>query len=181
MTRHNARHALAEADRPAGKPQERMTAEAYRKARKTKARSGKLPGPTPQDIVAAIARGWPAHQKLTVELPTPPSLNNAYVNTGGNGRAKSPASKRFYSEATAAIATLGKRFEAKSYRAHIVVTRESPRADIDGRAKLALDVLVKCGVIPDDRFCDKVVIEWRYQGPPGAVVMLDRYAKRRAA
>jgi len=185
MSKPNAVLALKPEERPKGKPQERMTAAAYRKSRKTKAkraiRSGKLPGPSPQDIVAAIASGWPAQSKLTIEIPTPPGLNHAYVNSVGHGRHKSPATKKFYADATAALATLGKRFDAETYRAHIVVTREHPRADIDGRAKLALDVLVKCGIIPDDRFCEKLVIEWRYQGPPGAVVMLDRYAKRRLA
>lgn len=99
---------------------------------------------------------------------------------GGHGRIKSPKANAFYAEATAALATLGQRFEADTYRAQILVTRDHPRADIDGRAKLILDVLVKCGIIPDDRFCDKLEIEWRYKHSPGATIMLSRYRKRRA-
>ena len=184
MSKPNAILALKPEERP--RQQERMSVEEYRKAvgappkREVKPRAV-LPGPTPQELVALAAKGWPAVERLTVELPTPPSLNNAYVNTGGNGRAKSKALKQFYVDATAALANLGQRLDAETYRAHIVVTREHPRADIDGRAKFALDVLVKCGITVDDRFCEKATIEWRYQHAAGATVMLSRYKKRRAA
>lgn len=185
MTRYNADLALAPADRPKG--QQRMSVEEYRKAvgappkREAKPRSA-LPELTDQDKVAMLAKAWAAVEKLTIELPTPPGLNNAYLNAGGgHARIKSPKANAFYAEATAALATLGQRFEADTYRAQILVTRDHPRADIDGRAKLILDVLVKCGIIPDDRFCDKLEIEWRYKHAPGATIMLSRYRKRRAA
>jgi Holliday junction resolvase RusA-like endonuclease len=140
-----------------------------------------LPDPTAQDLVAMAAKSWPASERLAIDLPAPPSLNNAYINTGGNGRAKSRALKQFYVDATAALANLNQRLDAETYRAHIVVTREHPRADIDGRLKFILDVLVKCGITVDDRFCEKATVEWRYNFTPGATVMLSKYRKRRAA
>ena len=140
-----------------------------------------LPEPSPQDLVAMLANTWPAEKRICVEIPTPPGLNNAYENTGGNGRRKSAKLRKFYAEATAALANYGKRLDAETYRATILVTRESKLSDIDGRGKFALDLLVKCGIIPDDRHCEKVTIEWRYLHAPGTTVVLDRYRKRRAA
>ena len=184
MSRYNADLALKAEDRPKSRPQERMSLEEYRKAvgappkREPKPRAA-LPEPTPQELVAMVAKGWPAVERLTFDLPTPPALNNAYVNTGGNGRAKSKALKQFYADATAVLTTLGKRLDAETYRAHIVVTRDHPRADIDGRAKFILDILVKCGITVDDRHCEKSTVEWRYLHAPGATVMLSRYRKPR--
>lgn len=140
-----------------------------------------IPSATPQDMVAIAAKTWTGVERLAIELPSPPGLNNAYVNAVGKGRRKSPRAIQFYEDATAAVANLGQRLAADTYRAHIVITREHPRADIDGRAKLLLDVLVKCGIIPDDRFCEKLEIEWRYRHAPGATVMFTKYRKRRAA
>lgn len=184
MSAYNADLALKQDDRP--KPQERMSVDEYRAAvgappkRQPVARIA-MPEPTPQDMVAMAAATWPGVEKLTIELPTPPSLNNAYENTGGNGRRKSKKLIAFYAEATAALSQIGQRLDAETYRAHVVVTRTSPLADIDGKAKFILDVLHKCGLTVDDKHCEKVVIEWRYMHPPGATVMLSRYRKRRAA
>ena len=184
MTRFNADLALKQDDRP--KPQDRMSVDEYRAAvgappkRQPVARIA-MPEPTPQDMVAMAAKNWPAEKRISVEIPTPPGLNNAYVNTGGNGRRKSPKLKAFYADATAQLANYGKRLDAETYRATILVTRESALSDIDGRGKFALDLLVKCGIIPDDRHCEKVTIEWRYLHAPGTTVVLDRYSKRRAA
>jgi Holliday junction resolvase RusA-like endonuclease len=183
MSAYNAD--LAHPERP--RQQERMSAADYRASigappkREAKPMARVLPEPTPQDLVKLAASQWPAVSRLAVDLPEPPSLNNAYENTGGNGRRKSKKLLEFYREATAALATFGQRLDAETYRAHIVVTRTNVRADIDGKAKFILDVLGKCGITPDDRNCEKVTIEWRYRGEPGASVMLDRYAKRRAA
>lgn len=184
MSAYNADLALKQDDRP--KLQERMSVDEYRAAvgappkRQPVARIA-MPEPTPQDMVAMAAATWPGVEKLTIELPTPPSLNNAYENTGGNGRRKSKKLIAFYAEATAALSQIGQRLDAETYRAHVVVTRTSPLADIDGKAKFILDVLHKCGLTVDDKHCEKVVIEWRYMHPPGATVMLSRYRKRRAA
>ena len=184
MSKHNAALALKAEDRP-GKPQERMTADEYRKAVGAPAKKAvvprALPEPTPQDMVAMVAATWPAVDRLTIELPTPPGLNNAYANAVGRGRFKTPKAKQFEADATAILAGLNQKLKPETYRAHIVITRESPLADIDGRAKLILDVLAACGITADDKNCEKLEIEWRYRHPPGATVMLSRYAKRRAA
>jgi len=184
MTRPNAVLALKEEDRPRG--DQRMTVEEYRAAvgappkREVKPVAKALPTYTPQDLVKLAAAQWPAERKLCIDLPYPPSLNNAYKNTGGNGRAKTDKLIKFYADATAILATFGKRLDAETYRAHILVTRESSRADLDGKAKFILDILHKTGITVDDRNCLKLTIEWREKGQPGATVMLDRYAKRRA-
>jgi Holliday junction resolvase RusA-like endonuclease len=185
MSQHDLAYRLKPEDRPAGKPQERMSVDEYRKQvgapprREPVARIA-MPEPTPQDIVAMAAKGWPAEKRICVEIPTPPGLNNAYENTGGNGRRKSAKLKKFYADATAALVNYGKRLDAETYRATILVTRENALSDIDGKAKFALDLLVKLGIIPDDRHCEKLTIEWRYLHAPGTTVVLDRYKKRRA-
>jgi Holliday junction resolvase RusA-like endonuclease len=164
-----------------------MTVEEYRIAvgappkREARAVAKALPEPTPQELVKMVAAKWPAAKRVAVELPEPPSLNNAYENTGGNGRRKSKKLVEFYAQATGLLSQLGQRLDADTYRAHILVTRTNARADIDGKAKFILDVLGKCGITPDDRNCEKVTIEWRYRGEPGASIVLDRYSKRRAA
>ena len=185
MSKPNASLALKEEDRPRG--DQRMSVEEYRAAvgapprREVKPVAKALPEPTTQDLVKLAASQWPAVARLAVDLPEPPSLNNAYENTGGNGRRKSKKLIEFYAQATGMLSQLGQRLDAETYRAHIVVTRTNARADIDGKAKFILDVLGKCGITPDDRNCEKVTIEWRYRGEPGASVVLDRYSKRRAA
>ena len=185
MSAPNAVLALKPEDRPRG--DQRMSVEEYRLAvgappkREVKPVAKALPTYTPQDLVKLAAAQWPAERKLCIDLPYPPSLNNAYKNTGGNGRAKSDKLIKFYADATAMLATFGKRLDAETYRAHILVTRESPRADLDGKAKFILDILHKTGITVDDRNCLKLTIEWREKGQPGATVMLDRYAKRRLA
>lgn len=183
MSKPNAIMALPKDERPPPAQPERISAKEYRESGEKPAKRPRhalkaIPGPSHQDIVASLAAKWPALPKICVELPTPPGLNHAYINAVGRGRVKSEATKKFYAEATAVLANLGQRLDAETYRAHIVITRPHPRADIDGRAKLMLDVLVKCGIIPDDRFCEKLVIEWRYRAEPGAVIMLDRYKRR---
>src|SRR5262249_46327530 len=46
-------------------------------------------------------------------------------------------------------------------------TRRSRSADVDNRGKAAMDILVRLGIVEDDRLCDRVTIQWG-EVPTGA-------------
>lgn len=94
---------------------------------------------------------------FTVEIPTPPSLNNIYVNAGKK-RIKSDEYAAWKREAAWTIAAQVP--AALAIRGPIHVRLELPRdlaGDCDNRIKPALDSLVASGRIDDDRNVELVM------------------------
>jgi len=57
---------------------------------------------------------------------------------------------------------------------HIQVKRpDNRKRDIDNLAKGILDLLVNCEMIDDDRNVEKLILEWVYDGPEGATVIIE--------
>ena len=87
---------------------------------------------------------------IEIELPIPPSLNNAYFNSPGRGRLKSQAHRMWKEEAGWLIKIAKPGRITGRYHFKIFVSEED-RGDVSNRGKLAEDLCVKLGVIPDDR------------------------------
>ena len=94
---------------------------------------------------------------FSVEIPFPPSLNNAYANAPGKGR-RSTKSTTAWKRSTAWL--IRSRIPAsQTILGPIHVRLELPRklrGDADNRIKLALDALVMSGRIDDDRNVDEI-------------------------
>jgi crossover junction endodeoxyribonuclease RusA len=95
---------------------------------------------------------------MTITLPVPPSVNNLFNNRKG-GRYKTAAYEEWIE--LSGWELLGQR--ARSVRGTAVAVEIylpwKLRGDIDNRAKPVLDLLVKHGIIDDDRKVDRLVIE----------------------
>lgn len=96
---------------------------------------------------------------LSFTLPVPPSANNLFVNVPGKGRVKSAEYKAWISSAGWLVksAVVGKPLPAPPY----AVVYEVPvdrRSDIANREKAASDLMVKLGLITDDKFIDHMTI-----------------------
>jgi Holliday junction resolvase RusA-like endonuclease len=84
-------------------------------------------------------------------LPVAPSTNNLFFNVPGRGRIKSTEYNRWLCDA----GVLLKQQSPAAMMGAVEVTIRIPektRGDLDNRIKAPLDLLVKHGVIEDDRF-----------------------------
>jgi len=94
-------------------------------------------------------------------IPTPPSVNNAFINTK-RGRAKSAAYTDWFMSACVQI----KMQDVQKVGGRIVVVMGFERekhltdADVDNRIKLTLDALVSHCVIDDDRMVTAALPVW---------------------
>lgn len=113
---------------------------------------------------ATIERARVSAATFTVELPRPPSVNNAFVNnpkTGG--RYPSPDYKAWKKEAAQLLMAQRARCAVGPVEIGITV-QEIPRypSDIDNRIKPVLDCLVENGIIDGDtaKTVRKVTAQW---------------------
>jgi len=99
-------------------------------------------------------------QPVTFSLPTPPSTNALFRNVQGRGRVKTKLYKDFLACGLSAICQ--QQVEPVKGRVVMVmgIERENKRADIDNRIKALLDVIVKAGVLQDDRFVTGFAAAW---------------------
>ena len=109
---------------------------------------------------------------LRVELPVPPSLNNAYANRkGGGGRYPTKVHREWKITAGWWLkgAKLGK--IVGPYKFTILLPLNL-RGDVSNRIKLAEDLLVEHGITPDDQYA-AIVISHRIEGvPPGKCLII---------
>lgn len=101
---------------------------------------------------------------IVLDLPRPISVNRIWrSHKAGSGKVSiSPEYKKWKAHADQITQSLaqfrGLRQVRGKFEALIVVER--CRGDLDNRAKGVLDWLQSRGVIEDDKFCERLVLEW---------------------
>jgi Holliday junction resolvase RusA-like endonuclease len=93
---------------------------------------------------------------VIIELPIPPSLNNAFVEFKRNGktaRVKSAEYGRWQADAIKQLQVYAVAPLVRPYAVHIRVNIDH-KSDVDNRVKPVLDALVKAGVICGDQWVD---------------------------
>jgi len=89
---------------------------------------------------------------IILDLPEPPSVNVAYKNIPGKGRAKTAVYRNWETECLYAINRGKGKYVMGSYLV-ILFLSEKTRKDADNCIKPALDLLKKAGVTEDDVNC----------------------------
>lgn len=107
---------------------------------------------------------------IRINLPLPPSSNNAYINVLGRGRVPSQAHKSWKHHASWAIAIFHPGTIGGPYRFTIYLPLKM-RGDVSNRIKLAEDLLVTMGVTPDDKHAVSVHSERSADVAPGWCVI----------
>lgn len=99
---------------------------------------------------------------IRVSLPYPPATNNLFVNKrGGGGRCLSKRYAAWKGDAAICIMAARQKPISGRFNAYLVFDVPDNRArDLDGVLKAPLDSLVSAGLIDDDRFARRIVIEW---------------------
>jgi len=112
---------------------------------------------------------------ITIDLPTPVSVNRIWrSNRAGKKRVSlSPEYESWKRSADALAMSTGQFRGLKTivgpFEARIVVKRV--RGDLDNRAKGVLDWLQSRGVIVDDKYCERLTLEWG-DAPTGCRVIV---------
>lgn len=92
----------------------------------------------------------------SIMLPLPPTANHMWVHTGKQ-HFRSPQYVAWLTECGWRITST--RFPRFSGRFCVEIDLPAKmRGDIDNRSKCALDLLVRQGVVTDDRFCDRLIV-----------------------
>ena len=113
---------------------------------------------------------------IIIDLPTPPSMNRIWrANKAGQKRVSKSKEYVLWQKSADALAMSTGQFKGLKtiigpFEAHIVVKRV--RGDLDNRAKGVLDWLQSRGVIADDKFCERLTLEWGDSALAGARVTL---------
>lgn len=97
---------------------------------------------------------------VIIELPAPPSVNSLFKNLKGGGRGKTQGYVDWISQCGWRLKSQRPRCIAGRVLVLISCERFSERADVDNVIKPTLDLIVKHGVIEDDRFVDAVAASW---------------------
>ena len=124
---------------------------------------------------------------MRFELPLPPSVNAAYRNVPGVGRVKTDAFKAWEREASLLVmAARQKPLESGEYGLSMRFTFPNRRGDLNNYIKAPIDLLVRAGLTPDDRWNDHLeasrivdkgakpgveIIAWSGAGPLGGVTV----------
>jgi len=99
---------------------------------------------------------------LSLLIPTPPSLNEAFGNQSSRGKGRFPTVK-YKNWQAAALWRIAQQKPTRFSGPCVVlasVGRASMQADIDNRSKLLLDVLKAAGVYRDDSVVTAVAFVW---------------------
>lgn len=103
-----------------------------------------------------------------VSLPMPPSANNAFLNVPGRGRVRSNAYRKWAEEAGWMVKARRNGCYEGPVSLLIEICPKTKRIqDIDNKIKPLADLLVACGVIPDDnnRHVKAITIRQIEDGP----------------
>jgi crossover junction endodeoxyribonuclease RusA len=105
----------------------------------------------------------------TILLPIPPSVNGAWINLPKGGRARS---KKYTAWAKAAgweLLAQRPRKVIGPYEIRIILGNKRNRGDADNRIKSLVDLVVKHGIVEDDRRMVSVTCGWSDEVEPGMV------------
>ena len=122
-----------------------------------------------------------AEERATFEavLPFPPSVNGLYTNVPGKGRVRTAAYRRW---ATAAGWEINRVRRGEPIIGPVSIgidvrRKDRRKRDLDNLAKGVIDLLVKMGVIADDRQVDELHMRWvDHANFEGALVWVVRSA-----
>jgi Holliday junction resolvase RusA-like endonuclease len=116
---------------------------------------------------------------IVLDLPMPPSVNRIWrANKAGPKHVSiSPEYRQWKAHADALAMSLGQfrglKTIAGKFEVHIVLQRQ--RGDLDNRAKGLLDWLQSRSVVLDDKYCERLTLEWG-DAPHGARVTVKALA-----
>lgn len=102
--------------------------------------------------------------QVVLDLPMPPSVNRIWRanRAGPNKVSKSEEYKKWLKHADSVAMSMAQFRGLKTivgpFEAKIVLRRQ--QGDLDNRAKGVLDWLQSRGVVVDDKFCERLVLEW---------------------
>lgn len=93
-------------------------------------------------------------------LPVPPSANNLFINMPGTGRIKSSKYRKWLVEAGHKLNVQRPRPVVGPAKVEIIAARPNASRDLDNIIKPTLDLLVRHGVLKDDRNVLAIAAEW---------------------
>ena len=109
-----------------------------------------------------IVPSRPETDRVELFLPMPPSVNAMFGNRKG-GRYKTPVYAAWIEQAGLELLTQRPGRVSGKYEILIQVPRIGTRkgSDVGNREKAISDLMTKLGVITDDSYCERIIIEWR--------------------
>jgi Holliday junction resolvase RusA-like endonuclease len=110
--------------------------------------------------------------KIKLDLPISPSVNLAYINLPGRGRAKSKIYKAWAKAAGWEVRVQNPKPVTGDYKVCLLMHRPNARSDVDNRTKPVLDLLVGLGVTPDDSRATEVVAKWDETVASGRMIVI---------
>lgn len=130
-----------------------------------------------ETVCHMLARKRDFADEVIVDFELPPSVNNAWVNTG-RGRARSRPYQHWINNACAVLADLRICRVDGPYTCEIEarMRKKGRPRDIDNIIKPTLDLLGKVGITVDDRHCREVTARWvDHPTGRGMIVVIRRY------
>ncbi len=113
-------------------------------------------------------------------LHIPPSVNNCFANVKGKGRIRTERHRQW--AAAAGWDFNGKGTVSGAFEVRITIDRNTRHilSDIDNRCKPVLDLLQEHRIVENDRYCERVTIEWG-EAHGGMLVRVEPYSEAMAA
>lgn len=108
------------------------------------------------------ARRQVDYQYVTVDCP--PSANQLFANVAGKGRVKTRAYREWRERAAWQIETQRPGRIVGPYSLKLIIRRASLRRDLGNFEKPLSDLIVSCGLVDDDRHCERLEICWSDSG-----------------
>ena len=101
-------------------------------------------------------------ETITLDLPFPPSVNEAYGNGGvGKGRHKTDVYTTWFALASINVKDRHRKNITGPYTLYMALKRrDNRRRDLGNYEKAVSDFLVSHGVVKDDSQSVRIVIEW---------------------
>lgn len=114
--------------------------------------------------------------RVVIDVPRPPSVNSLTHNIPGKGRAKTDRYRTWLRAAGNLLKAQRPGRVSGAYRLTIQVERPEGkrRVDLANMEKAASDLLVTYRVIEDDRFAERVTLEWA--AVEGARIIVEKWA-----
>ena len=117
----------------------------------------------------------PAVNRIVLSLPMPPSVNALFLNRASGGRARTKMYNEWIVEAGWRIQMQNVGMIAGPYEIDIKFARLSKRSDLGNREKALSDLLVKHGILEDDRLAERICMSWAPEGE-GVLVTLTKWS-----